>query len=378
MSFIWKDNKASNAIFLDESVPGKGKAFKCRFLEAGLVKYSFGVCLLERETINKFVQEFVGCPVIINHQELTEETADTSRVGVISDVWFDSSDGWFWCKGIIFDDEAIDLIENQNFNISCQYSITEYSNNTENKLHNGNPYDKVILNGKPEHLAIVKTPRYENAMIAVNALDLTAENEEEEQGEQPQEPENTENIPELIMKAINEIKELNMFSELFKKKEQKMDKETLKSLFTECLQEALLARNAEDEEDKKEDAENEDEEKELEKAENKKCKNEDVDKREIIRQIMAIAGKEEASEDVKTIAKLAEKLAYDKSEADTADNGKKAKCEDDEEEDKEEAKNKAKNAIDDMKGLFASAGVVKAASKYVTQSDAIELGNQLF
>ena len=48
--------------------------------------------------------------------------------------------------------------------------------------------------------------------------------------------------------------------------------------------------------------------------ENKCKKNEVVDKRDIIRQIMAIAGKKEASEDVKTIAKLAEKLAYDKDE----------------------------------------------------------------
>ena len=64
--------------------------------------------------------------------------------------------------------------------------------------------------------------------------------------------------------------------------------------------------------------------------------NEKVDKRDIIRQIMAIAGKEEASEDVKTIAKLAEKLAYDKSEAGTADN--KCKNEDDEKEVEEEVK----------------------------------------
>ena len=374
--FEWK-LKAQN-IFLDENTGGKGRYFKARILQPGLVKYSFGVCLLEKETIDKFINDFVGCPVIINHNEVTKENADELVGGHICHVWFDNYDSWYWVDGIIDDQDALNKIDD-GWNVSCQYEITEYSNNTENKLHNGNPYDKVILNGKPEHLAIVKTPRYENAMIAVNALDLTAENEEQpEQPQEPQEPENTENIPELIMKAINEIKESNMFSELFKKKEQKMDKETLKSLFTECLQEALLARNAEDEEDKKEDAENEDEEKELEKAENKKCKNEDVDKREIIRQIMAIAGKEEASEDVKTIAKLAEKLAYDKSEAGTADNGKKAKCEDDEEEDKEEAKNKAKNAIDDMKGLFASAGVAKAASKYVTQSDAIELGNQLF
>ena len=58
-----------------------------------------------------------------------------------------------------------------------------------------------------------------------------------------------------------------------------------------------------------------DEEKEEDEMENKCKKNEVVDKRDIIRQIMAIAGKKEASEDVKTIAKLAEKLAYDKDEA---------------------------------------------------------------
>ena len=61
------------------------------------------------------------------------------------------------------------------------------------------------------------------------------------------------------------------------------------------------------------------------------AENEKVDKRDIIRQIMAIAGKEEASEDVKTIAKLAEKLAYDESEAGTSDNCKKAKNADEEE-----------------------------------------------
>ena len=64
--------------------------------------------------------------------------------------------------------------------------------------------------------------------------------------------------------------------------------------------------------------------------------NEKVDKRDIIRQIMAIAGKEEASEDVKTIAKLAEKLAYEKSEADSADNKK--ECKNEKEEDKKDEK----------------------------------------
>lgn len=107
-----------------------------------------------------------------------------------------------------------------------------------------------------------------------------------------------------------------------------------------------------------------------------------VDKRDIIRQIMAIAGKEEASEDVKTIAKLAEKLAYDKSEAGTADN--KCKNEDDEkeveevkEDVKEDVENKCKNSVDNSKvdyfsklnEIYNSASQIKEETEYVSQAD---------
>ena len=79
-----------------------------------------------------------------------------------------------------------------------------------------------------------------------------------------------------------------------------------------------------------------------------KVKNEKVDKRDIIRQIMAIAGKHEDNEDVRTIAKLAEKLAYDKSEAGTADNA----CDDDKAKDKKvenEETEKDKEKYEDLK-----------------------------
>ena len=163
--------------------------------------------------------------------------------------------------------------------------------------------------------------------------------------------------------------------------------EEIKAMLETLVQGCLKARNAEDE--KKDDK---DEEKE---AENKKACNEDVDKRDIIRQIMAIAGKEEASEDVKTIAKLAEKLAYDKSEAGTADNcGKKAKNEDEEkveelEEKTEEAANKkaknkdeeeakkAKNSLDEIKKVFFE-GKYESQSKYMTEKQGIELGKELY
>ena len=125
------------------------------------------------------------------------------------------------------------------------------------------------------------------------------------------------------------------------------------------------------------------------------AKNEKVDNRDIIRQIMAIAGKEEASEDVKTIAKLAEKLAYDDSEAGTSDNcGTKAKNEDEEkeekfEEEKEIAENKkakkedeeekadnkcAKNSMDDVRKLVYG-GKSENEVAYLSKARRIELGN---
>lgn len=369
----FKGTLVAQNVFLDENTGGKGKYFKARFLQPGLVKYSFGVCVLEKDTIDKFIHGFVGCPVIIGHKDVTSENAKDLSCGNICHIWYDDLDGWYWGDGIIDNDEALELI-NQGYNVSCQYEITEYANNTTNALHNGNPYDKVILNGKPEHLAIVNKPRYENAMIAVNALDLTEESEETEQTQEVE-----ESITDKVLQAINEIKETDMFKKLFNRKEQQMEKDEMKSLFIECLQECLQAKNEEDDkEDEKKDVKEEEkkedekvEEKDDEKAENK-CKNEVVDKRDIIRQIMAIAGKEEASEDVKTIAKLAEKLAYEKSEADDkADNEDDKKKED-------EAKNKAKNSIEEMKAMFSQSEVKKAASNYITRDDAIALGNELF
>lgn len=166
--FNWK-LKATNAIFLEDNNGQEGRPFKARFLQAGLVKYDFGVCLLKKETIDKFVNTFVECPVIIDHKD---NIAASDVVGTIKNIWFSAEDGWFWCSGILTSEKAIKLIED-GYNVSCQYRITDYVDNDEGKLHNANPYDKEILDGVFEHLAIVENPRYEDAFIAVNAYIAT-------------------------------------------------------------------------------------------------------------------------------------------------------------------------------------------------------------
>ncbi|MBS6603057.1 MAG: DUF2213 domain-containing protein [Brachyspira sp.] len=193
-------------------------------MQAGLVKYDFGVCLLKKETIDKFVNTFVGCPVIIDHKD---DIAEDDSVGTINKIWFSAEDGWFWCSGILTDPKAIELIEN-GYNVSCQYRITEYSENTEGKLHNANPYDKEILDGVFEHLAIVENPRYEDAFIAVNAY--IAKNNDFNEKDHPRDEEGKftdgtgnyfqrwEDAPEIELKGSDldkyeDIKELRKVAE---------------------------------------------------------------------------------------------------------------------------------------------------------------------
>ena len=178
-----------------------------------------------------------------------------------------------------------------------------------------------------------------------------------------------------------------------------MDKET-KGLF-ESLIDALKARNEADAE----------KDKEGKKAENKKAKNEDVDKRKLIDEVAGIMKSAGADDElIRTAIAKMEKLAYDKSEAGTADN--KAKNEDEEEgkdkdaenkcknkckneddgekeekeekyeelkeEVKKEAENKkAKNSMDALKRVFFE-GEAPRGKIYMSQKEGIELGKKLY
>lgn len=117
---------------------------------------------------------------------------------------------------------------------------------------------------------------------------------------------------------------------------------------------------------------------------NKEVDNEKVDKRDLIRQIMAIAGKHEDNEEVRTIAKLAEKLAYDKSEAGTSDNKKvKNELEDDK---KDKADNKCDNSVNNGKidffeqlnKVYNTALEPPKQDLYVSQADRLAAADEYF
>ena len=259
-------------ISFDEERKGKGRHFKSKFFEAGAVSYpEFGkTYLVKKETIDKFINSMIGCPVIIKHKDINDSNVKEEAVGYISNVWFNPDDGWYWCDGVIFDRDAEELIVNENWSVSCGYEVTD--KDVGGGMWHDIKYDEEILNGSFEHLAIVSNPRYREATILLNS---------------------------------SEDKNMN-----------------LKKLFN-----AKKVINSE------------------EKEEMAKCKNESVDKRDIIREIMAIAAKKNSDfdggeeEKIETIAKLAEKISYEGSEDSRKDN----ESDEDEKEDKKENSSKKKN-----------------------------------
>ena len=171
-----------NSIQLDDDLTleeqGKGRHFVSRFIEAGIAEYkgTFGKVLITKETLDRFIKTMIGAPVIIKHKDITKENVDKERVGVVSEVWYNEQDGWFYCSGIIFDRQAIDLIQNQGWSVSCTY---DFKSDNKKGTYHGLEYDREFTDGNFLHLALVDNPRYERATIAINSAD-SVENEAEE------------------------------------------------------------------------------------------------------------------------------------------------------------------------------------------------------
>ena len=364
---------------------GKGRYFVSKFIEAGLAHYKeLGDILITKETLDKFIQTMVGCPVIIDHEDVNDKNVDKLRVGVISRVWYNEVDGWYYCEGILTDNEAIDLVKNKGWSVSCSYSFV--SDDTQ-KTYHGKPIDMEFTDGEFLHLAIVETPRYEGANIVINS---NPDQKRDEQGRWIKETgneyfDNNEKSKIIEMspdeyinecsKGMNisrdEIIESRKNENLEKIKEKFKNGEKMnipylhyqnKDFNQDGLHRTIAAKELGDENlpvlvlDERTNKANNSTDKENtimsvldelkdfilgvvsnEKEDEMKVKNED--KRKLIDEIGGILKDKVDDEIIRTVIKKAEELSYEPSEDDKTDN-KKAKNEDD---DKDKTENKCKN-----------------------------------
>ena len=367
-------NSTINEVKFDNSlVEGRGRHFVSRFIEAGLVSYEeqgAGVLKLSKEALDRFVYSLVGCPVIIKHQRVSNENVDDIRVGVVSSVNYNTEDGWYWCDGIIWDAEAIKLIE-QGWSVSCCYTMTE-STHQSGEWHNMS-YDDELINGLFEHLAIVPNPRYEEATILLNSkkegetmLNIfrrkKIQNSEKEGDDMAQENEkgiDKNALKNRIMEHINKAV----------KGEKDVDGEKESDWYKD-LREMLDTLAYSDSEDKKSNEKEEDKEEEKEEAKENACgesKENEESKEEDKKENSSEEDKKECSDDEgKKEDKGEEKKEEDKKEDSEGEPEKKG-----------ETKENSKGSFDDLKRLSNTANAVEQ-KVYMSEADRLELGKSLY
>ena len=157
-----------------------------RLLEPGLVSYrdqGCGESLVSKETLDRCISTFVGRPVVLktnakgrrvhpkSNAELGPRNMKEDGCGYISEVFYNSSDGWWYGKGVVDTDEAVAALQDPQ---GCSVGYNVLRSGAGGKWHDI-PYHDEIQDFLGMHLAIVDNPRYEAATIRLNATQPTNE-----------------------------------------------------------------------------------------------------------------------------------------------------------------------------------------------------------
>jgi hypothetical protein len=154
---------------LDEAIRNsKGKIFYGMHFCPGVAQYdnadgSFKVFVNEA-TIRKMNPSFAGRPVFVDHVEEVDENINLLRNeadGWVVESFFNQADGKTWAKFIMVSERGFQAIR-LGYRLSNAY-IPMLDNTTG--VWNGVTYQKNVIDGEFEHLAVVKSPRYDESVI---------------------------------------------------------------------------------------------------------------------------------------------------------------------------------------------------------------------
>lgn len=127
--------------------------------EEGQAAYKIFV---NEKTIREMGPTFEGCPVFVQHvDEVNLENIQIEADGYVVKSFYNAADGKHWVEFMIVSDRGHQSIS-QGWKLSNAYIPTKFGPGGE---WNGMRYDKEVLAGEFEHLAIVDNPRYAESKI---------------------------------------------------------------------------------------------------------------------------------------------------------------------------------------------------------------------
>jgi hypothetical protein len=144
----------------------KGKVFYGLHFLPGVAEYRepgkemFRIFINE-DTIRSMNPTFAGRPVYVNHVNDVDISDKNSVDGWVVESFFNQSDGKTWCKFIVVSEEGERAIK-LGYKLSNAYLPKGFSAGGK---WNGVEFDREIVSGEFEHLAIVSDPRYAESVI---------------------------------------------------------------------------------------------------------------------------------------------------------------------------------------------------------------------
>lgn len=147
-----------------------GKVIRMQCMRRGLCAYPKETIYVSQEALWQLSNSALGVPVVVDHpaELITDENvSNLAVVGRVSAMEYDAiSDTWD-AVFVVDNEEAISLLQN-GWGVSTAWFGDKYASGG---THNNVGYDRELIEGRYEHLAIVKTPRYE---MAVNPIFLNS------------------------------------------------------------------------------------------------------------------------------------------------------------------------------------------------------------
>lgn len=143
-----------------------GKVFFGLHMAPGVAQYKEPgkeplTIFINEKAIKEMDSTFPGKPVYVHHVDEVD-LKDLNQVdGWVVESFFNKADGKHWCKFVVVSDEGLQAIQN-GWKLSNAYFPESYG--PEGEWH-GVDYQKEVMSGRYEHLAIVPNPRYTESVI---------------------------------------------------------------------------------------------------------------------------------------------------------------------------------------------------------------------
>lgn len=144
-----------------ENAKQEPKVFYARHMVQGVARYEDEDVLVRNDAIKAMCKSFEGKPVFVLHQETDLENIQQQADGFVSDCFYCEEDGWFWLKFVAVSDGAHDAIARGWSVSNAYYPVFSEQGGTWLNV----PYNREVIGGDFDHLAIVDNPRYEGAVI---------------------------------------------------------------------------------------------------------------------------------------------------------------------------------------------------------------------